>query len=154
MADRVSGWFLPGVGLTAVVTTALHWWRSPGEAIQAGLSVLLISCPCALGLATPLAVWTALSAAAGRQVLFRSGEAIERLARISTICFDKTGTLTTGTPRVLRLIDLCVDDSGKDSAVGTEVDLGMAGVLAGLSRHPFSVAIARWLRDFVVDSAD
>ncbi|MFN9291838.1 MAG: HAD-IC family P-type ATPase, partial [Planctomyces sp.] len=116
MADRVSGWFLPGVGLTAVVTTALHWWRSPGEAIQAGLSVLLISCPCALGLATPLAVWTALSAAAGRQVLFRSGEAIERLARISTICFDKTGTLTTGTPRVLRLIDLCVDDSGKDSA--------------------------------------
>ncbi|MFN5977636.1 MAG: heavy metal translocating P-type ATPase [Planctomyces sp.] len=154
MADRVSGWFLPGVGLTAVVTTALHWWRSPGEAIQAGLSVLLISCPCALGLATPLAVWTALSAAAGRQVLFRSGEAIERLARISTICFDKTGTLTTGTPRVLGLIDLCVDDSGKDSAVGTEVDLGMAGVLAGLSRHPFSVAIARWLRDFVVDSAD
>lgn len=147
LADRVSGWFLPGVWLTAILATAWHWWRSPGEAIQAGLSVLLISCPCALGLATPLAVWTALSAAAGRQVLFRSGEAIERLARISTICFDKTGTLTTGTPRVLRVIDLCVAGPGVDSGDGGGSDAELASVLAGMSRHPFSGAIVRWRRE-------
>ena len=116
----------------------LNWWRGPGEAIQAGLSVLLISCPCALGLATPLAVWTALSLAASRQVLFRSGEAIERLARVSTICFDKTGTLTTGEPRVLRMIDL-------NSGIGrVSVDLRQAVALAESSRHPFSLAIARY----------
>lgn len=136
LADRVSGWFLPGVCLTAVLATGLHWWRGPGEAIQAGLSVLLISCPCALGLATPLAVWTSLSAAAGRQVLFRSGEAIERLARVSVICFDKTGTLTTGTPRVLRVIELL------EGSVSSGCDLESAMALAGTSRHPFSVAIA------------
>lgn len=136
LADRVSGWFLPGVCLTAVLATGLNWWRGPGEAIQAGLSVLLISCPCALGLATPLAVWTSLSAAAGRQVLFRSGEAIERLARVSVICFDKTGTLTTGAPRVLQVIEL------SDESVSSECDLALAAALAGTSRHPFSVAIA------------
>jgi heavy metal translocating P-type ATPase len=141
LADRVSGWFLPGVGIVALCAVVLNWWRGPGEAIQAGLSVLLISCPCALGLATPLAVWTALSLAASRQVLFRSGEAIERLARVSTICFDKTGTLTTGEPRVLRMVDLSCGD-GRVSA-----DLGQAVALAGSSRHPFSLAIARYGRE-------
>ena len=67
---------------------------------MAGLAVSLIACPCALGLATPLAVWSAIGQAASHQVLFRSGEALERLAEIGAVRFDKTGTLTTGTAAV------------------------------------------------------
>jgi len=80
MADRVSVWFFPLITAVALVTLIIHWRSGAGIAIQHSLCVLLIACPCALGLATPLAVWTALSTAVKHQVLFRSGEAIERLA--------------------------------------------------------------------------
>lgn len=105
LADRVSAVLFPVIALVAVTTTAFHAWLSGIEAgILAGLSVSLIACPCALGLATPLALWTALGSAARNQVLFRSGEVLERLAGIRTICLDKTGTLTTGRPRVGRFV--------------------------------------------------
>ncbi|MEY3459809.1 MAG: Cation-transporting ATPase PacS [Planctomycetota bacterium] len=136
LAERVTRWFLPLVSVTAVLSVVWHWngIGGPGAAIQAGLSVLLIACPCALGLATPLAVWTALSTAARRHVLFRSGESIERLAGIDAVCFDKTGTLTTGHPEVSAVRALA---EGSDEPLLRELRQ-----LATYSTHPCSRAIA------------
>ncbi|MGZ3469628.1 MAG: heavy metal translocating P-type ATPase, partial [Isosphaeraceae bacterium] len=97
LVDRISTWFFPIVAGIAVLAFLLHWaFGSLGQGLMAGLAVSLIACPCALGLATPLAVWSAIGQAANHQVLFRSGEALERLADIGAVRFDKTGTLTTG----------------------------------------------------------
>ena len=139
LADRVSSWFLPLVVFLAIVAVLLHWRSGAGVAIQAGLSVLLIACPCALGMATPLAIWTALSTALKHQVLFRSGEAIERLAQITTVCFDKTGTLTTGQPQVTcRLLT--------NSLIQDQI-LPLCAAVAQTSSHPFSQAIYQYVRD-------
>ena len=135
LADRVAAWFLPVIVVIAGLTLLWHRSAGIGPAIQHSLSVLLIACPCALGLATPLAVWTALSTAVRRQVLFRSGEAIERLAEVKVLCFDKTGTLTTGTPQVQRT---CVLNAQCECEV-----LAQASELADTSTHPFSQAIRR-----------
>jgi heavy metal translocating P-type ATPase len=140
LADRVSAIFLPLVAVIAILTLAWHWSSGAGVAIQASLSVLLIACPCALGLATPLAVWTALSTAAKHQVLFRSGEAIERLANVKALCFDKTGTLTTGSPQVKHL---CVLDEQHTPDV-----LLLSAALAGTSTHPFSQAVVNFVTEW------
>jgi heavy metal translocating P-type ATPase len=136
MADRVARWFLPGVIVVAACVLGFHA-RHGGvdQGLLAGLAVLLIACPCALGLATPMAVWSALAAASRAGVLFGDGEAIERLGTVRAIRFDKTGTLTTGVPRIQRFIvgDPCQRD---------EV-LRRAGCLARASTHAFSAAIAR-----------
>jgi heavy metal translocating P-type ATPase len=137
MADRVSAWFLPLVTFIALATLIAHWQFGAGLAIQHSLSVLLIACPCALGLATPLAVWTALSTAARHQVLFRSGESIERLASVQALCFDKTGTLTTGSPQVRHL---CVLDDQESTDT-----LPLSAALASTSTHPFSQAVVRFV---------
>lgn len=134
LTDRISAGMFPviaGVALAALVWhTFQGGWRTGW---LAGLSVVLVACPCALGLATPLAVWTGLAAAARRQVLFRSGEAIERLATIRGLCFDKTGTLTTGRPQVIRL----EWESDRNRSRGE----ALARVLTAQSNHPFSQAI-------------
>ena len=104
MADRIAAWFLSGVITLAVAVFAWHAWQTGFEGgLMASLAVLLIACPCALGVATPLAVWNALAAASRAGVLFRNGEALERLAGIRAVRFDKTGTLTSGSPRVRAL---------------------------------------------------
>lgn len=136
LADRTAAWFLPAVVVIAAMTLLWHLRSGFGIAIQHSLSVLLIACPCALGLATPLAVWTALSTAIRRQVLFRNGEALERLAEIQAVCFDKTGTLTTGMPQV-RIA--CVLNSQCEAEV-----FAQAAALANSSTHPFSQAIVRY----------
>jgi len=136
LADRASAWFFPLITGIALLTLVVHWQRGAGEAVQSCLSVLLIACPCALGLATPLAVWTALSTAVKHQVLFRSGDAIERLATVKAVCFDKTGTLTTGTPQVRHLYSL--DDHNADDV------LRLCAALARTSSHPFSQAVVRF----------
>ncbi len=134
LADRVASSFLQGVLLIAACTFAIHAWRgSIDTAIMASLAVLLISCPCALGLATPMAVWTALGTAAQRGILFRSGEALERLATVRTVRFDKTGTLTTGNPQVEQIVIADHDDA-------QEV-IRQTTVLARSSTHLFSRAI-------------
>jgi heavy metal translocating P-type ATPase len=137
LADRVSAWFFPVITAVAALTFFFHWPSGTGIAIQHTLSVLLIACPCALGLATPLAVWTALSTAVKHQVLFRSGEAIERLAAVKSICFDKTGTLTTGSPQVKHL---CVLDDHDSRDI-----LPICAELASTSTHPFSQAVVRFV---------
>ena len=97
LADRLSVWFVPAVCLSAILAACWHATHTGLEqGILAGLAVVLIACPCALGLATPMAIWSALGRAAHGQVLFRSGEALERLATVRVACFDKTGTITDG----------------------------------------------------------
>lgn len=140
LADRVSAWFFPVITAVAALTFIFHWPSGTGIAIQHALSVLLIACPCALGLATPLAVWTALSTAVKHQVLFRSGEAIERLAVVKSICFDKTGTLTTGSPQVKHL---CVLDDHDSRDI-----LPICAELASTSNHPFSQAVVRFVESW------
>ncbi|MCA9068617.1 MAG: cation-translocating P-type ATPase, partial [Planctomycetaceae bacterium] len=136
LADRVASWFLPVVGGIAMAT--LSWHGSQGHwemGLLASFAVVLVSCPCSLGLATPLAVWTALSHAAKRQVLFTSGESIEQLASISAIRLDKTGTLTTGEPTMQQVVVIPeIDES---------VLLEKALSLADHSTHVFSQAISR-----------
>jgi heavy metal translocating P-type ATPase len=137
LADRLSALVFPIVTAIAFATFAWHWHVSGLEhGLMAGLAVVLVACPCALGLATPLAVWAALGTAARRQVLFRSGEALERLADIRALRFDKTGTLTTGDARVAEFITAPGDDSMSRSAT-----LSAAAGLAASSLHPFSRAI-------------
>ncbi len=146
IADRVASWFFPLVAGVAMLTLIVHWHNGAGAAIQISLSVLLIACPCALGLATPLAVWTALSTAAKHQVLFRSGDAIERLGIVKAVCFDKTGTLTTGTPQVKHMCALDDHDSPKA--------LLLSEALARTSSHPFSQAIVKFVESSASHATD
>ena len=93
-ADRVAAWFLPGVLGVSAATFA--WWAAngrPGEGLFNALSVLLVACPCALGLATPLALWHALASLAARGIVVRSAGALERAAGLRRVFLDKTGTL-------------------------------------------------------------
>ncbi|QDU62984.1 putative copper-importing P-type ATPase A [Planctomycetes bacterium Pan216] len=138
IADRVSAWFIPLVALLAAGTFAFHTWdQGLGWGIRSSLAVVLIACPCALGLATPLAIWSAMGRAARQGVLFRSGESLERLAGIKAMRFDKTGTITTGKASV-------ADDWIADGERSQET-LGLASVLARRSKHPLASAIARHL---------
>ncbi len=133
LADRAVAWFLPAVLGIAAVACVGHWWRAgPAAGVLAGLAVVVVSCPCALGLATPLALWAALGTAMKRHVLVREGDALERLARVATFCFDKTGTLTAGC-RIERF-ELA---AGADR----ETALAVAAGLAGSSTHTAAAAI-------------
>ncbi|MEZ5941959.1 MAG: cation-translocating P-type ATPase [Planctomycetaceae bacterium] len=140
LADRISQWFFPIMLTASAVTFAGHWiYSGPWAGLMAGLSVILIACPCALGLATPMAIWAAMGAAARRGVVFRSPEALERLAQCRAIRFDKTGTLTTGSPEVHHVE---YANSGDVEEVRHRV-----AVLTRTSQHVFSKAILGYLRD-------
>ncbi|MHC4879044.1 MAG: heavy metal translocating P-type ATPase [Planctomycetota bacterium] len=137
LADRATVWFVPLVAVLAVTAFLLH--SSDGDiggGLLAALAVTLIACPCALGLATSMAVWTALQRAAGRGVLIRSGEVLETLASVKAVRFDKTGTLTTGHPTVSDL--LLPADAAPESA------RRVAATIASSSTHAFSKAIVDW----------
>ncbi len=136
-ADRWTRWFLPAVVSIAVLTVAVHGATGGVQpALLAGLSVLLIACPCALGLATPMAVWAALGRAALAGVLFRDGDALARLAQVDLFCFDKTGTLTTGQPVVENVVLA-------DPAQRCDV-LNLAGALAAVCSHRLTTAIKQF----------
>ncbi len=105
LADRVSRVFLPVVMLLALSATVYHGvFTSWDRGILHGMAVMLIACPCALGIATPLTLWQALALAAQHGVLFRHSDDVERLARIDALAFDKTGTLTTGISQVQNVV--------------------------------------------------
>lgn len=104
LADRISAWFVPAVMLIALATFAVSfWWLSLElqEALMRAVSVLVIACPCALGLATPAAIMAGMGLAARHGVWFIDAPSLERAGRIDTLIFDKTGTLTTGKPTVI-----------------------------------------------------
>src|SRR3546814_506558 len=137
MADKVSFWFVLAV-LAAAVATLLVWGLFGPEpswtyAVLNAVSVLIIACPCALGLATPMSVMVATGRAAQAGVLFRDAEAIENLRRIDTLVGDKTGTLTEGRPAFGKAIGV----GGFDE---TEV-LRLAASLDQVSEHPLAEAI-------------
>jgi len=137
LADRVASRFVPAVSAIALVAVGAHWALGSLErGLWVGLAVSLIACPCALGLAAPLAVWSALGNAAGQRVLFRSGEALERLADIVAVRFDKTGTLTTGAATVSQFV--------LEHADLLETTLAQAAALAEVSPHAMSQAIVQF----------
>lgn len=126
--DRVAAWFLPLVLLLALGT---FWYWSdrvgPDQGLLAALSVLLVACPCALGLAGPLATSLGIARAAQRGVLIRGAGVLERLGRLRALAFDKTGTLTLGEPRLTELVT--------DGCDATEV-LRLASALCSGVSHP------------------
>lgn len=133
LADRVAGALLPVVMAVALGTLWYHWKHSGAEAgLMNALAVLLISCPCALGIATPLAFWAALSECFRRGALVRGSEVLERLASAKKVFFDKTGTLTDGE---LELVAVEADDRA--------VALAAAAALERHSEHPVGRSLRR-----------
>ena len=136
LADKVAGVFVPVVMLIAAVT-ALVWFVISGydvtRALTAGVAVLVISCPCALGLATPVAIMVGTGKGAENGILVKSAEALETLHSIDTVVLDKTGTLTRGKPVVTDVLP------GED--VDEEGLLILAACLEGPSEHPLAAAI-------------
>jgi Cu+-exporting ATPase len=153
LADRISAVFVPIVLLIAIVTYAAWLLLVPdvdpaGQPLIAAISVLVIACPCALGLATPTAIIVGTGTAARRGVLFSTAASLERLASVDTIVFDKTGTLTKGTPRVQRCTQI---DHPK---VQRELVLSLIGSLEHRSEHPLAKAIASWCDESGSESLD
>jgi len=143
LADAVAAWFVPAVVAIAAAAFAawLIWGPQPrlAHALVAAVSVLIVACPCALGLATPMSIMVATGRGALAGVLFRNAEAIENLRRVDTIVVDKTGTLTEGKPR---LADVVVAE-GWDAA---EVVSLAAAVEVG-SEHPLAAAVVAGARE-------
>ncbi|HEX2117092.1 MAG TPA: heavy metal translocating P-type ATPase [Alphaproteobacteria bacterium] len=141
LVDRVSAVFVPIVVGVAVLTF-LAWWLAAGD-VQAGLlaavSVLVIACPCALGLATPTAIMAGTGAAARSGILIKDAEALERAHRITTIVFDKTGTLTSGQPCVTSIL-------GVPGVRETDV-LQYAATAQQGSEHPLARAVLERARN-------
>ncbi|NDP37223.1 MAG: cation-translocating P-type ATPase [Rhodoferax sp.] len=133
LADRIAKPFLLAVLLAAGLACAFWWGRGPGHALMVAVAVLVVTCPCALSLATPAAMLAAAGTLARRGVLVRRLEAFEALAAIDTVVFDKTGTLTRDA--------MVLGDSQTRSGVATEQALAMAAALACHSLHPVSRAL-------------
>ena len=136
LADRISAIFVPVVMALAALTF-LAWWGFEGNfehALLTGVSVLVIACPCALGLATPTAVMVGTGAAAQRGILVRDAGALERAERLTALLFDKTGTLTVGRPTVTDVIPI-------DPAADPVEALRLAASVERDSEHPLALAL-------------
>ncbi|MFP7443377.1 heavy metal translocating P-type ATPase [Bacillus infantis] len=140
LADKISGIFVPiVVGIAAVVFLIWYLWADPGnfaEALEKLIAVLVIACPCALGLATPTSIMAGSGRAAEYGILFKGGEHLERTHRITTVVLDKTGTITNGKPLLTDVL--------------TEMDetefLAMAGAAEKQSEHPLAAAITAGIK--------
>lgn len=143
LADTVAGYFVPAVIAVAVLTFLV--WALVGPeprmayALINAVAVLIIACPCALGLATPMSIMVATGKAATVGVLFRNAEAIELLRSVDTIVVDKTGTLTEGKPRLVRVVAA--------EGFGESEVLGLAATLERASEHPLAQAIVSGASD-------
>jgi len=130
LADRLASKFVVVVLALAALTLLVWWGAGADRAIEHAVALLVVTCPCALGMATPLSVSVALRRAAAGGLLFKGGEPLEALAGRGVIVFDKTGTLTDGTPRL-------------ESYAGPEDLLRLAAVVEQSSEHPLAKAIRR-----------
>jgi P-type Cu+ transporter len=136
-ADKVASIFVPVVMVIAVITFAIWYFAVPNPSFSRALlnfvSVLIIACPCAMGLATPTAVMVGTGLGAEQGILIKGGESLERAGTLTTVVFDKTGTLTRGTPEVTEVLEV--------SAMGRDEILKMAASLEAASEHPLARAI-------------
>jgi P-type Cu+ transporter len=152
LADRVAGVFVPIV--IAVAIAAFVAWFDFGPqpaaifATVAFVTVLIIACPCALGLATPTAILVGTGKAAEHGILIRSGEALERLAKVRTVLLDKTGTITAGKPVVTHIVTAKRPDG---TPIATAEVLKWAASVEQRSEHPLAVAILRAAKDKQVE---
>lgn len=136
LADKVSGWFVPAVVAVAVLAFAgwMIWAPEPrlAYALVAAVAVLIIACPCALGLATPMSIMVGVGRGAHAGVLIKNAEALERMERVDTLVIDKTGTLTEGKPSVTAIIPSGVEEGDL---------LRLSAAVERPSEHPLAVAI-------------
>ena len=147
LADTVAGYFVPAVLVTAALAF-ITWsiWGTPpalAYALIAAVSVLIIACPCALGLATPMSISVAMGKAATAGVLFKSADALERMENVNLLVVDKTGTLTEGRPKVTAVVPL--------AGFSDEAILRFAASLERLSEHPLAAAIVAAAKERAVD---
>jgi Cu+-exporting ATPase len=137
VADAVAGWFVPAVLVCAVATFAMWAWLGPeprfAYALLNAVAVLIIACPCALGLATPMAIMVGVGRGAQLGILIRDAEALETLEKIDTLAIDKTGTLTEGKPA---LTDIAAALGQDENAM-----LSLAASVESTSEHPLAAAI-------------
>lgn len=141
LADKVSSYFVPAVVAAAVIAFAVWFFVGPqprfAHAMVAAVAVLIIACPCALGLATPMSVMVAVGRGAHAGVLVRNAEALETLAKVDTLVIDKTGTLTEGKPTVESVIAFASGGIAESEIVR------LAASLESASEHPLARAIVR-----------
>ena len=139
LADQVAGWFVPTVIAVAIVAFAAWAWFGPEPRLAFGLvaavSVLIIACPCALGLATPMSIMVGVGRGAQAGVLIKNAEALERLEKIDTLVVDKTGTLTEGKPKVVSIVPA--------SGFAEDELLRIAASVERASEHPLADAVVR-----------
>ena len=141
IADRVSGVFVPAVITIALITIAV-WLiagQSVGFALARGISVLVISCPCALGLATPVAIMVGNGMGAKNGMMFKTASSLEETGKIDIVALDKTGTITSGEPKVTDII--CADGFGKNDLLESAYSIEM------LSEHPLAKAVTGYVKD-------
>ena len=139
VADQVSGVFVPVV-ITIAVITIIVWLlvgQSVGFALARGISVLVISCPCALGLATPVAIMVGNGVGAKNGILFKTASSLEQTGKIQIVALDKTGTITNGTPEITDLVPA--------EGISEQELLTLAYVLERKSEHPLARAIVRYV---------
>ncbi len=150
LADIIAGYFVPAVIVIAIVTFIIWYWFGPEprltRAMLSFVSVLIIACPCALGLATPTSIMVGTGKGAENGILIRGGEALETAHRLTTIVFDKTGTLTEGKPSVTDVVP----------AEGfTEKDvLRLAGAVERFSEHPIAKAVLKKMEEKAIEVPD
>ena len=148
VADKVSGVFVPAVMAIAAVTTAvwLLLGREVGFALARGISVLVISCPCALGLATPVAIMVGNGVGAKNGILFKTAASLEETGRVQVVALDKTGTITKGEPRVTDILP--------GPGVAEDQLLGLAAALEAKSEHPLARAVMAKAEEDDINVAD
>jgi Cu+-exporting ATPase len=139
IADQVTGYFVPAVVATAVLSFA-GWWLGGNfpQGLLAFIAVLIIACPCALGIATPAALMVGVGKGAETGILIRGAEVLERAQKLTTVVFDKTGTLTRGEPSVTDIVPL--------GNLGEAETLRLAAAVEAGSEHPLGEAIVRAAR--------
>src|SRR5712672_2632865 len=149
LADQVAGWFVPTVIVVALI--AFGAWASFGPeprmafGLVAAVSVLIIACPCALGLATPMSIMVGVGRGAQAGVLIKNAEALERMEKIDTLVVDKTGTLTEGKPKVVAIVAAAGFDEREILRLAASVELA--------SEHPLADAIVRAAKERNLDMA-
>lgn len=140
VVDQITAWFVPAILLCAIATFLIWYLVGPAphftHALVAAVAVLIIACPCAMGLATPTSVMVGTGRAAQAGILFRQGDALQRLRDVTTIAFDKTGTLTLGKPQITDLEIL-------DSTYSYDMVLSLTAGMQAHSEHPIARAFVQ-----------